>query len=238
MARIARVGPALLLMVVAGVTFAETPSPVSLPARLTESGGAPVTDPTSLTFTLWTAEIGGVQVHGETDVVSPDDAGAFTATLGDQGGNELEPADFDQPLWVATQVEGGPAQTPRRPLAASPYALRARVAADLDGASPLAATIVQLTSDMSAAQGDLAAVESKTAALSTSGTDVFLTGVNVFIRDGSGSTAGPTNGLGNLILGYDEDASGTLDRSGSHNLVVGADLAYPGSSQILTTSTP
>ena len=45
------------------------------------------------------------------------------------------------------------------------------------------------------------------------------TGVNVHVRDGSGGTDGAVNGLGNLIVGYNEDSGDT--RSGSHNLVVG-----------------
>jgi hypothetical protein len=46
--------------------------------------------------------------------------------------------------------------------------------------------------------------------------------VNVKIVNGSGTTAGAVNGLGNLIVGYDEDRGpGITDKSGSHNLVVG-----------------
>ena len=47
----------------------------------------------------------------------------------------------------------------------------------------------------------VAAVEGKTAPLSVSGTDLTITGVNVHIVDGSGSTDS-TSGLGNLIVGY------------------------------------
>jgi hypothetical protein len=55
------------------------------------------------------------------------------------------------------------------------------------------------------------------------GTDVIFTGCNVNVRDGSGDTAGATNGLGNLIIGYNEGA-GT--RTGSHNLVVGPEHSW------------
>ncbi len=46
--------------------------------------------------------------------------------------------------------------------------------------------------------------------------------VNVMVVNGTGTTAGVTNGLGNLIVGYDEFFGGPDDnKGGSHNLVVG-----------------
>jgi hypothetical protein len=66
------------------------------------------------------------------------------------------------------------------------------------------------------------ALEKKTQYMSVSGTDVFFTGCNVHIRNGQNSTI-TTNGLGNLIVGYNESRSpfGSDDRTGSHNIVVG-----------------
>ncbi|MEL6349492.1 MAG: hypothetical protein AAFV53_40690 [Myxococcota bacterium] len=73
---------------------------------------------------------------------------------------------------------------------------------------------------------------------------VMFSGANVYIQSGEGSTddncdfydestetyGSPCDaeltGLGNLIIGYNEDYSGTRDRSGSHNLVIGADHSY------------
>ena len=53
------------------------------------------------------------------------------------------------------------------------------------------------------------------------GTDVYLTGANLHILSGSGATGGAVNGLGNLIVGYNESRGAGDDRSGSHNIVVG-----------------
>jgi hypothetical protein len=53
---------------------------------------------------------------------------------------------------------------------------------------------------------------------------MYITGANLNIVNGSGSTDGTTNGLGNLIVGYNEQRNNPLypdDRSGSHNIVVG-----------------
>jgi hypothetical protein len=61
---------------------------------------------------------------------------------------------------------------------------------------------------------------------------VNFTGANVYIRSGSGATDGPVNGLGNLVVGYSEDApyfderKPLAKRNGSHNLVVGGGASY------------
>jgi hypothetical protein len=51
--------------------------------------------------------------------------------------------------------------------------------------------------------------------------------VNVMVVNGTGTTAGATNGLGNLIVGYDEFLGEEDDnKNGSHNLVVGIGHNY------------
>jgi hypothetical protein len=64
--------------------------------------------------------------------------------------------------------------------------------------------------------------------VTVAGTEMFITGANVNIRDGSGSTVGANpSGLGNLIIGYNELSNGVeVDRTGSHNLVVGPGHSY------------
>lgn len=57
------------------------------------------------------------------------------------------------------------------------------------------------------------------------GTEAYFEGCNVHVRSGAGTTNATVNGVGNLIVGYNE-AFGTLDRSGSHNLIVGRSHAY------------
>jgi hypothetical protein len=53
--------------------------------------------------------------------------------------------------------------------------------------------------------------------------NIIISGANVHIVSGSGTTNddGNPRGLGNLIIGYDEGSPSPGDRSGSHNLVVG-----------------
>jgi hypothetical protein len=61
------------------------------------------------------------------------------------------------------------------------------------------------------------------------GKDMYIIGANLHIESGSGTTYGPTNGLGNLIVGYNElrRFRGDInDRTGSHNIVVGIEQNF------------
>ncbi len=69
-------------------------------------------------------------------------------------------------------------------------------------------------------------LEQRTACISRSGSDTYFTGCNVHVRDGSGDTDGETNGLGNLVIGYNEAYVPGSGRGGSHNLVVGSEHSY------------
>ena len=65
--------------------------------------------------------------------------------------------------------------------------------------------------------------------------DLIFVGCNVHVRDGSGLTQG-TSGLGNLVVGYNLDTAGVLDRFGSHNVIIGDGQAYTTSGHLLTRS--
>ena len=58
------------------------------------------------------------------------------------------------------------------------------------------------------------------------GNDVIFEGCNVHIRSGAGRTDGAVNGLGNLIVGYNEPGISSPPRTGSHNLVLGRFHSY------------
>jgi hypothetical protein len=57
------------------------------------------------------------------------------------------------------------------------------------------------------------------------GRTVQVTGANLQVVSGSGRTNTAPNGLGNVIVGYNENNFGAL-RTGSHNVVVGTDHTY------------
>ncbi len=68
------------------------------------------------------------------------------------------------------------------------------------------------------------------ACLSQKGNEVFFRGCNVNVQSGSGTTDGSLNGLGNLIVGYNENVamppSPKAKRTGSHNFVIGQNHEY------------
>lgn len=57
--------------------------------------------------------------------------------------------------------------------------------------------------------------------ISEDGNEVYITGANLHVRNSSGSTDGAVDGLGNIIIGYDETRGGGDSKGGSHNLVLG-----------------
>src|SRR5262249_44598663 len=115
------------------------------------------------------------------------------------------------------------AQGPGKGLEQRVSALEAQVTAL---SSQIAALKTQLggQAGVVAAQGDLLAHFSR------QGNDLFITGANLHILSGLGATNGNpafpdsvdpssivTNGLGNLIVGYNEDFQPPAARNGSHN---------------------
>ena len=58
------------------------------------------------------------------------------------------------------------------------------------------------------------------------GDNITFSGVNVHIVNGTGTTDGAVNGLGNLIVGYNEPRGSGDSRTGSHNIVTGARNNY------------
>ena len=94
---------------------------------------------------------------------------------------------------------------------------------DLDTATDGQGTrIGDLETDIDGHNSRIGDLETKTASMSAVGTEVVFSGVNVNVVDGSGNTVGDVNGLGNLVVGYNEGpVAFDADRSGSHNLVVG-----------------
>lgn len=95
--------------------------------------------------------------------------------------------------------------------------------------------LAQLVAQVNTLKAQVATLQAKTAPLSLSsdpnvgGTNTLLTikGVNVEIENGMNSTE-TQNGLGNLILGYNENTNSN-QRTGSHNIVAGPFNSYTSS---------
>lgn len=62
-----------------------------------------------------------------------------------------------------------------------------------------------------------------------SGNDTIFRGTNVFVQKGASAGDVSTNGLGNLIVGFNNPRAGAGNfRNGSHNIVLGDGLNYSG----------
>ncbi len=97
-------------------------------------------------------------------------------------------------------------------------ALRSALATALDQISALETQLADLRSN------SVLALDGKMFLDSSTLTAVF-SGVNVQVVNGAGQTES-LNGLGNLIVGYNEQNPDNGDKTGSHNLVVGAAHSY------------
>jgi hypothetical protein len=100
-------------------------------------------------------------------------------------------------------------------------------AARLGGKRPRA---YALKTQVAALQARVAKLEAKLQKVSFDPVSkvLLIEGANLQIVDGTGETGDIPNGLGNLIVGYNEDVffDGTDTRNGSHNVVIGAEHTY------------
>ena len=87
----------------------------------------------------------------------------------------------------------------------------------------LSTTVTQLNTTDTQLSTKVNSLESLLAGVSRNGHTLQFSGLNLQIVSGSGSTNGAVNGLGNLIIGYNENP-GT--QTGSHNLVLGSGQSF------------
>ena len=99
----------------------------------------------------------------------------------------------------------------------------------------LQSTVEDIDIAVSGLTTDVSELEQKTTPISYVEADdsLIFSGVNVFVQDGSGDTVvdgGQSEvGLGNLIIGYNEEPSdSSFNRNGNHNLVIGPGHSYEG----------
>jgi hypothetical protein len=89
--------------------------------------------------------------------------------------------------------------------------------------------VVANAQEVASLEDRVAALEDLLVHVSREGNDIYVTGANLHVVNGTGATDGITNGLGNVIIGYNEFRTGedvVNDRSGSHMLVVGRSNNY------------
>lgn len=87
-----------------------------------------------------------------------------------------------------------------------------------------AAATNALASAKTYGDGLVAPLNDKLMHFSRNGNEIYITGANLNLRNGSGVTYQVLNGLGNLVIGYNEQRTGSgaiNTRTGSHNLILG-----------------
>jgi hypothetical protein len=97
------------------------------------------------------------------------------------------------------------------------------------GSAALEAQVAALSAEVDALQAMLAGV-------SRDGDTLLFTGMNLQVVNGTGTTGGEPNGLGSVIIGYNEVNPDALrgSRVGSHYLVIGEGHAYTRYAGIIT----
>jgi len=98
-------------------------------------------------------------------------------------------------------------------------------------------------SELATTQAELAAIKSNTV-LGLDGllqltqdangfNTVLFSGANVQVINGNGATDS-SNGLGNIVIGYNKSNEVFIDRNGSHNIILGDEQTYPDTEEVLT----
>src|SRR5690349_2970066 len=106
---------------------------------LRDMNGKPLTGVTGVTFSLYKEEQGGSPVWIETQNITPDKSGRYTATLGmtKAEGSLADSFSNGEPRWLGIQIAGEQEQA-RVLLVAVPYALKAGDAETVGGLPPSA----------------------------------------------------------------------------------------------------
>lgn len=101
-----------------------------------------------------------------------------------------------------------------------------------------AAAASALTTARTYSDARLLTVSDKLTHFSRIGNDVYISGANLHVRNGLGASNGfGVNGLGNLIVGYNESRGQPNNpdvRTGSHNIIAGQGMNFAATGSILT----
>lgn len=95
-----------------------------------------------------------------------------------------------------------------------------------DYINTLESRIAKSESRVTSTEARIAKLEKLLTNVTRSGNNIYFNRANVHIRSGSGKTDGTVNGLGNLIVGYNEPRTTGNSRTGSHNIIVGSKNNY------------
>lgn len=89
--------------------------------------------------------------------------------------------------------------------------------------SALSAQVSTLEGEVTALKSQVQSLQSVLSGVTRHGNTLLFTGMNLQVESGAGATDAAVNGLGNVIIGYDENPG---KQTGSHNLVLGDGQAF------------
>ncbi len=100
------------------------------------------------------------------------------------------------------------------------FANTIQASANVDAIQALEQSVIAL-------QAQVAELQDRLQHVSRNGNDLYVAGANLHILSGAGFTDSLPNGLGNLVVGYNERRNDGSDvRAGSHNVVIGTEQNY------------
>lgn len=235
------------LVLIAWSAFAEEPPhTIHFQGMLADTVGTPLNGPKSLVFSLYDTIDGEVSLWAEAQSVMVYD-GLFDIELGAVVPFSSAKLNFGQQYYLGIKVGSDREMTPRQRLGAVAYAFKAydsdklagKPAADYDQYShvtdmmnphQVTPEMLGFTTDVTmmmgmifALQNEVTDLNNRLAHFSVGGpdnNDIYIRGANLHIESGANDSQA-VNGLGNLIIGTNEERPESNERSGSHNLIIG-----------------
>lgn len=180
---------------------AQVPQTLNYQGYLTDSAGQALLDPVVVEFSIYSVETGGTPLWSEFQNVFPAQ-GLFSTSFGSTG-NPFPPSMFDTPLYLGVKVSVDPEMTPRTPLSASAYSLKAEDAQTLGGMTPAS---LDQSAEVNALQTDLATTQGSVSALETS-TNQAISSVQTIASDALASATGNQNQLNSLSTNVTQNST-------------------------------
>ena len=199
----------LMMCVACGTVVADVPQLLNYQGKLNDADGAPIEGEVTVGFGFYDAKVAGNPLYSEEQTVTCA-KGVFHVLIGNGSNPQGKFSDIyaggSAYMEITVDPQGAEPQVmaPRQRIGSVVFALRAGAVADHEER--------------------IAALEALLANLSRHDDTLMLTGMDFKIVNGMGYTD-RTNGVGNLIVGYNE-AEGVPERSGSHNIVAGWNNSY------------
>jgi hypothetical protein len=124
----------LILLLLVAQAGAAIPKKITYQGRLTDTGGNPLPGEHTVFFSLHNVESGGIMLWSETQTVTADSSGVFSAILGSTTPIQIS---FADPKWLSITVDSQPI-SPRREIVSVASAFNAQNADSLGNSPPSA----------------------------------------------------------------------------------------------------